>query len=119
MNTRSIMAVVALLTPMVACAGGDLACYEDDVSNAVTCYSQKSLRVNGGLASALMFTGGPKNVRATGFTIVVQCASGITHLKDRDGVSFSSGRTTDTPTLSAIAGWMCETPALPSPRKKL
>ena len=109
MKAALVFAAAALLASAAAHAG-DLACYEDEVSNAVTCYSQKSLRVEAGLASALMFKGGSKNVRPTGFTIVVQCASGITHLKDRAGVSFSSGRSTDTPTLTAIAGWMCEAP---------
>ena len=60
-----------------------------------------------GIRYAPLYMGGPKGVRKTPYTLAVECASGITHLKDRDGVSFA-GSDTGTRALRSLRGSMCE-----------
>lgn len=53
--------------------------------------------------------GGPKAVRATGYTLAINCATGVVHLKDRDGVSFA-GSQTGTEAMRHLKAYICEAP---------
>ncbi len=54
-----------------------------------------------------MYTGGPNGVKKTQFTIHVNCKTDVVHLKDRAGVSFAGGYSSQTPAVRALYGWMC------------
>lgn len=85
---------------------GEYTCHINERTDAHTCYRRVTERA--GVRYADLYMGGPKGVRPTGFQIATNCKSGVTHLKDRDGVSFAGGDGTETPAVRAITRWICE-----------
>ena len=82
--------VVAFFCLMVGVAHAEgLACADDVNTFAMYCYSAKSVRVNGDLRSAQLYTGGPKGVEDSGFLSVINCKVGYLELRDRKGVAFA------------------------------
>src|SRR5690606_25124872 len=101
----------ATLLALLTLAGSAIArpvCYEDKVTDALTCYDRASLKERDGIRYAAMMEGGPNRVRPNGFTFAINCKTGNVHLKDADGVSFGGGDRASTPTLDAIVGWVCK-----------
>lgn len=83
-------------------------CYENPRTNAMQCVSQAEVRATAaGIRHAPLYMGGPNQVRKTDFTIHTNCTSGVTHLKDREGVSFAGGDGTETPGLRRLREIMC------------
>lgn len=89
--------------------GAELQCYENPKSNAMQCVAPTQVREKDGIRSAPLYGGGPNRIRDTGFTIHVNCKTGVTHLKDRDGVSFAGGDGHETPALRQLRSIVCET----------
>lgn len=95
-----------------------LTCAEDEATNALHCFAESELREQGGIRTAPFYTGGPKAMRKTPYTVDVQCATGILHLKDRAGVSFAgSGPGTGTRHSRELRRLVCEA-SIPAPKKK-
>lgn len=88
-------------------AADNLSCHENKATNAHTCFSTTRLREVDGIRQAPLFTGGPNRLRDTGFSIHVNCRSGVVHLKDRDGVSFAGGTGNETEAITSMKQWMC------------
>lgn len=101
-----LLVVVAALS--FAQGAQAMACYENKVTNAFTCFDAKEVREKNGVRWAPLYSGGPAGVRATGFTIHSNCATGVTHLKDRDGVSFAGGSGNETENIRSLRKWLCE-----------
>lgn len=100
---------VSLLLASTSAQAASLGCYEDGNTNAMLCYDKTSVREAGGIRSAALYKGGPKAVRATGYTLAINCATGVVHLKDRDGVSFA-GSQTGTEAMRHLKAYICEAP---------
>ncbi len=103
------MLSIALLLASTSAQAVNLGCYEDDNTNAMVCYDKASVRETAGIRSAALYKGGPKAVRATGYTLAINCATGVVHLKDRDGVSFA-GSQTGTEAMRHLKAYICEAP---------
>lgn len=85
-----------------------LDCYEDPRTNSTQCIDSNGVRVTkDGIRYSKLYSGGPKEVRDTNFTIHTNCTSGVTHLKDRQGVSFAGGRGNETNSLSSLREMLC------------
>ena len=80
-------AVCMVLSPQAPAA--PLSCTEDARTNAYFCFASTEIRESGGIRAAPLYTGGPNAVRRSRYTIAANCATGVMHLKDRDGVSFA------------------------------
>lgn len=104
---RPIAAVAASLMPLCA-AALPLECYVDRRTDAHQCVAPSEIRESEGIRSAPLFTGGPKGVDRTGYTIHTNCSTGVTHLKDRKGVSFAGGDGTETRAVRQLRAIMCE-----------
>jgi len=102
---------ITALCGLFACTAsyaGDLACYQDPRTDAAQCIDGKNIREKNGIRSSPLYIGGPNGVRKTNFTMHTNCNTGVTHLKDRDGVSFAGGDGNETRSLRALRTWMCE-----------
>ena len=97
-----------LLSFSVVANASDLICHEDPRSNKRTCFDPKRVTEENGIRYADYWSGGPKEINPTTFTFAINCKAGVMHLKDRKGVSFSSGSTTATTTSTDISKWICE-----------
>ena len=101
--------LVLWLASISACATASaLACYEDPRTNAYQCFDAKQVQEKGGIRIASLYTGGPNGVTKTSFTIHTNCGTGVTHLKDRQGVSFAGGDGNETKAIRSLRSWMCE-----------
>lgn len=85
-----------------------MACSRNSTTDAMSCIDENNVREKNGIRSAPLYTGGPNGVRDSGFTLHVNCATGVAHLKDRDGVSFAGGTGNETPAIKALRGWTCD-----------
>lgn len=94
-------------------AGRSLHCGQDSATDAVSCFDPRELQETNGIRHAPLYQGGPKGARKQSFSIHVNCASQVVHLKDRDGVSFGGGRSSDTEMLRQLTSAICSSP-LPS-----
>lgn len=65
-----------------------LNCTEDKTTNGYFCFAEKELREVNGIRTAPFYMGGPNGVERTPYRIAANCATGVLHLKDRQGVSF-------------------------------
>lgn len=82
-------------------------CYEAPGTMNNTCVDLKAVRANGDLRAAPIYSGGPKQVRATGFTLVTNCRSAVSTLQDRDGANFGGGGNNSTPAIQALSRALC------------
>jgi hypothetical protein len=113
-----LVLLFALVALAPAAQAATATCYTDDATNQHLCYQPSKVKVNGTVRAAPLIMGGPKGIRETSFTIVTDCAKGITTLQDRQGVNFAGGWSDDTAANSALAKWICEEPK-PRQDKKL
>lgn len=92
-------------------AAPKLECYEDPRTNATTCIDAGAVRESSpGIRYAPLYTGGPREVDTVGHELHTNCATGVTHLKDRRGVSFGGGNGTETAAVRALRLWLCKAP---------
>jgi hypothetical protein len=106
--------VVAGLGHAPAVQASDLECYEEPGTMANTCISTSAVRQNGDLRSSPLFSGGPREVRRTSFTIVTDCARGVSTLQDRQGKNFGGGASNSTKAIRSLSEWIC---AVPKPKR--
>lgn len=84
-----------------------LSCYQDPRTDAVQCIDAKNVSEVSGIRSAALWTGGPKNITKTAYTIAVNCSTNVVHLKDKQGVSFAGGSGSDTPASRSLRDMVC------------
>lgn len=102
------MAPISVLLACTLAYAGDLSCYKDQSTDAMQCFDGKNIREKDGIRSTTLYTGGPNGVRKTSFTLHTNCRTGVTHLKDRDGVSFAGGNGDETRAIRALRAGICE-----------
>ena len=85
----------------------DLSCYADPRTAATQCLDLKQVREEDGIRFARLYVGGPKGVRLTNYYLHSNCATGVTHLKDQDGVSFAGGGGNETPAIVRLRNILC------------
>lgn len=106
--TRSLIGAAALLCAASASAV-DLECYEHPRTNAMQCIDAAGVKMTkDGIRYSKLYAGGPAEVRDTRFTIHANCATGVVHLKDRQGVSFAGGYGVETKAVASLQKWICE-----------
>lgn len=96
-NIRFLAAAALLGIAGSASATESLVCAEDFNTNALFCFARSQVRDSDGIRSAPLYTGGPKSMSRSNFTVNVNCAGGVMALKDRQGVTFA-GASADTGT---------------------
>lgn len=104
---KSLVLSVAFIVPMSVAYASKIDCYTDPRTDAMTCIDMDSVRERDGIRVSPVYTGGPNGVRKTTFTIHSNCKTGVTHLKDKDGVSFAGGVGNETPALISLRGSLC------------
>lgn len=75
-----------------AYADTPLICGEEAGTRKLFCVDPKTVTANGDLRGGLLWSGGPKKIQKTTFTMIVNCKSGTTVLQDSSGVNFGGGR---------------------------
>jgi len=108
------LAVAMVGMPAAALAAGELQCYEEPGTLSTLCIHPAAARQNGALRSSPLFMGGPKGVRGTAITLVVDCTRNVSTLQDRQGKNFSGGRNSDTEAVRSLSSWLC---AVKSPKR--
>jgi len=85
-----------------------LQCTEDQRTNAMQCVAPSEVRISKeSIRYAPLYTGGPNQMKKTNFSVHTNCATGVTHLKDRAGVSFSGGDGNETRAIRELRGIIC------------
>ena len=116
-NGSSFVAAMLMLVSLPSHAA-ELTCAENEATNAYFCFNEKELREEQGIRTAPLYMGGPKSVNKTAYHIAANCATGVMHLKDRQGVSFAgSGPGQGTAQSRQLRRYVCEV-TLPAPKKK-
>lgn len=105
------------LVPSAALAN-KLECYEEPATLRNMCIQPSAARVNGDVRASPLFMGGPKEVRPTSITLLVNCKTKVTTLQDRDGTNFAGGRGNETAAVRSLSQGLCEVPK-PRPDPKL
>jgi hypothetical protein len=105
---KKIILCLACLSANASAFAAGLTCYEDPRTNAHQCFDPKQVQEKGGIRVTSLYTGGPNGVSKTNFTINTNCGTGVTHLKDRLGVSFAGGDGNETKAIRSLRTWMCE-----------
>jgi len=109
---------VASLLTTTATWAIPLACYQDPRTDAVQCIDDKSVVEKDGIRSAALWTGGPKNIEKTSYTVHVNCGTNVIHLKDRQGVSFAGGSGSETPASRSLRDMICGATPISVKKKK-
>lgn len=86
---------------------GNLSCFRDPRTDATGCVNVEEVREAQGIRYAKFYSGGPTEVGDTGYTIATNCRTGVTHLKDRRGVSFAGGAGNETEMLTELRNIVC------------
>lgn len=115
---RTVPALVLLTASIKALAAGvSLQCAEDKTTNGMFCFAPSELKEKDGIRTASLYSGGPNGVSRTSFTIAANCATGVMHLKDRQGVSFAgAGPGEGTKQSRDLRRYVCAA-ELPAPKK--
>ncbi|MDO8458527.1 MAG: hypothetical protein Q7T07_16605 [Burkholderiaceae bacterium] len=91
-----------------AVTAAQLTCYSDPRTDATQCFDPKQVREKDGIRYTDYYSGGPKGVDKTSFTIHVNCSTNVIHMKDRKGVSFAGGSGSATEASRSLRTWICE-----------
>ena len=95
-----------------------LTCAENPATNGYFCFNEKELRIEAGIRTAPLYTGGPKGVTRSPYFIAANCDTGVMHLKDKQGVSFGGAGPSEGTTQSRqLRTFVCEA-SLGGPKKK-
>lgn len=110
-SLASLLAVASLLYPFGRAIASEVVCHENKRTNAYMCINEKAVSEDkNGIRYAALFSGGPRQVRKTPYEIHTNCTTGVTHLKDRDGVSFAGGSGFETEMVRELRKMVCEAP---------
>jgi hypothetical protein len=107
MTKNALFALAVLSSAANVAFAVDFGCTTDRRTDATECIDVKQVREDNGIRYAKLYSGGPKTVRPTNFTIHANCKTGVVHLKDRDGVSFAGGSGNETPMLRELRDMLC------------
>lgn len=107
MRAAALLAALAIAPSAFA---ANVQCYENPRTNAMQCVAPTEVRERDGIRFSPLYMGGPNNIRKTSFTIHTNCKTGVTHLKDADGVSFAGGYGSETKALETLRGVVCTAP---------
>ncbi len=117
----ALIAAMALLIPLAASAQKrSLTCAEDPATQGLFCFAPVELKESAGIRSAPLYTGGPNGITRSPYTVAVNCATAVLHLKDHQGVSFGgAGPGEGTVQSRDLRRKVCAASvALPTPPKK-
>lgn len=106
MRAWTLILACSLAAPCLA--ANKLACYEEPGTRKTMCFDEARLTSNGSVRAAPLYMGGPKGVEKTSFTIITDCAKGISTLQDQKGINFAGGASNQTRAMRSLSTWMCE-----------
>jgi hypothetical protein len=85
-----------------------LECYRDPTTDSMQCIDIINVRsIDPPVRWASLYTGGPAGVKQSNFFVATNCTTGVTHLKDKQGVSFAGGTGSETPALRKLREIVC------------
>lgn len=93
-----------------ALAKTPLSCGQNAQTLELSCIDPKRVTHNGDLKAAKLWTGGPKEIRETAYTIVANCKHGTVELRDRKGIVFARSRP-DSDQSRVLYRTICNTPS--------
>jgi hypothetical protein len=108
----SVVAALAVFSGSALAA--DISCAEEPGTRKYMCVNLKKVSANGDVRASTLYTGGPKGVEATPYTVVVNCSRGVMTLQDKLGVNFGGNVSGATELSRGLTGIMC---AVPKPKK--
>ena len=80
--------------------------------------NQKEVRLESGIRTASLYTGGPKGVTKSPYFVAANCDTGVMHLKNIQGLSFGgAGRGEGTTQSRQLRKYVCEA-SVAAPKKK-
>lgn len=85
----------------------DIRCARDLATDAFKCVDLHQIKESNGLRVARLYTGGPLEVKDSGYLVAVNCQTQVMHLKDRQGVSFGGGSFNSTQVSKDLSAIMC------------
>lgn len=107
MNRILCLAIASIPT---FAAAVPVTCFTDDATRKQFCIEPGGVRQNGDLRAATLFTGGPKSILKTPYTMVVDCKKDLATLQDASGVNFSGSPKADSPAYTqGLMSEMCDT----------
>jgi len=98
--------LLSIVTPALPKA--TLACYEEPGTRKTLCIDESAVTANGDIRASPLYSGGPNEVRKTGYIFVTNCAKKISTLQDRDGVNFAGGFSSTTSASRSLSEWACD-----------
>lgn len=114
MKKINLLSVVALIASIhvnqaqAKLAKTVLECYVDERTDSVMRLDIANVASPDGVVRwAMLHTGGPLGVKKTNFFLATNCQTGVTHLKDKDGVSFAGGLGSETPAVRRLKEIAC------------
>lgn len=101
------IAKLAMLAAVPALAQ-QVECHRNQKTDRMMCVNPKAVRfMPDNIRWASLYWGGPAGVRDSGFFVATNCKTGVTHLKDRDGVTFAGGMGNETQALTFLRDTIC------------
>ena len=105
---KPILAVFLIYSSYAMAAKPVLECHQDERTDAMKCIDITNVRsLDQSVRIGPLYSGGPAGVRKTNFSVAANCVTGVTHLKDRDGVTFSGGYGDETPAIKKLKDIVC------------
>lgn len=101
------LVVAALLATIALPASARLACHEEEGTRKRMCYDDGWVFSNGDVRSSELYTGGPKEVRPTGVSLVVHCKAQLILARGSDGVNLGAASSSSTAESRALSRWIC------------
>lgn len=105
---KRTLTISAVAFTFASIANAKIDCSIDAATDSYMCVDTAKVREKDGIRFADLYTGGPNQIRKSKYSVHTNCATKITHLKDRDGVSFAGGSSNATSTIKNISEWLCE-----------
>ena len=84
-----LIASLVLASPV--CRAIDLTCFADEGTNKRYCTETNGIRQNGEVRGSKLYMGGPKNINATPYWLLVNCRRMVSTIQDNDGINFGGG----------------------------
>lgn len=82
-------------------------CHTNQRTDAMHCIDIVNVAEDGVVRMANLYEGGPNGIRKTPYFVATNCKTNVTHLKDKDGVSFAGGDGNETPVLRKLREIVC------------
>ena len=82
-------------------------CHTNQQTDELHCIDIVSVIESDLVRYAGLYQGGPGGIHKTSFIVATNCKTGVTHLKDKNLVSFAGGYGAETPLLKKLREIMC------------